>query len=310
MTMTLRLGAFLLLVALLNPASAEPTPLQIATVAPGIWALVGEKTQRSPDNLGNNATFGVIETSAGLVLVDPGGTYQGAAQIDATLRTLSAKPVILVINTGGQDHRWLGNGYWKRHGARLVAANAAVADQRARAGDEINALYTLVGAAGADGTEPVYADQTFDDALDLEVGGIRLALRHFGAAHTPGDSVVWLPAQGVLFSGDTIYLERMLGVGPQSDIDSWIQVFDQIMTLPVTVLVPGHGSPADLAAAERDTGTYLRTLRQRVAAFIEDGGTLDAIRDVDQHEFLGLEQADPLAGRNAHEVFRQLEFKL
>jgi glyoxylase-like metal-dependent hydrolase (beta-lactamase superfamily II) len=300
----------LLLLLLGSAARAEPVPLQVENVAPGIWALVGEKAQRSPDNLGNNATFGVIDTADGLVLIDPGGTQRGAAQIADTIRHFSTKPVVLVINTGGQDHRWLGNAYWKARGARILASAAAVADQRARRREQINALYNLVGEANMAGTEPVYADQTFDRALDLQVGGVRLELRHFGAAHTPGDSVVLLPASGVLFSGDTIYLERMLGVGPMSRIDSWIAAFEQIAALPVQTLVPGHGSPADLAAAERDTGAYLRALRARVAAFIEQGGTLDAISEVDQSEFMYLEQAEALAGRNAHEVFRQLEFEL
>ncbi|MFM1892577.1 MAG: hypothetical protein RLZ44_1654 [Pseudomonadota bacterium] len=300
----------LLLLVLGSGAQAAAVALQVEAVAPGVWALVGEKAQRSADNLANNATFGVIDTADGLVLIDPGGTQLGAAQIADTVRGISAKPVVLVINTGGQDHRWLGNAYWRARGARILASAAAVADQQARVNEQLNGLYTLVGDAGAAGTEPAYADQTFDTALDLEVGGVRLELRHFGAAHTPGDSVVLLPASGVLFSGDTIYLERMLGVGPMSRIDSWIAAYQQIAALPVKILVPGHGSPADLAAAERDTGTYLRALRERVAAFIEAGGTLDAISEVDQSEFMYLEQSDALAGRNAHEVFRQLEFEL
>ena len=56
---------------------------------------MGELAQRSPDNLANNATFGVIDTSDGLVLVDPGGSAKGAAQIDAAgPRHSQLEPVI------------------------------------------------------------------------------------------------------------------------------------------------------------------------------------------------------------------------
>jgi glyoxylase-like metal-dependent hydrolase (beta-lactamase superfamily II) len=298
----------LLLLSLWSAAQAARFELEVQPVTDGVWALVGELAQRSPDNLANNATFGVIDTSDGLVLVDPGGSAKGAAQIDAAIDTVSDKPVVLVINTGGQDHRWLGNAYWQDQGARIVASSAAVADQRARQRDQLLALDNLVGKAGMAGTEPVHASETFDERLTLTVGDTELRLYHWGAAHTPGDAVVWLPAQQVLFSGDIIYTERMLGVGSQSDIKSWIEVYGHATALPARHLVPGHGHATDLGRADQDTGRYLRALRDRVAAFIQDGGSLAEISRVDQADFMYLEAADQLAGRNAHQVFQQLEF--
>jgi glyoxylase-like metal-dependent hydrolase (beta-lactamase superfamily II) len=112
----------------------------------------------------------------------------------------------------------------------------------------------------------------------------------------------------VLFSGDIVYTERMLGVGPQSNIKGWLASFAQLKQLPAKYLVPGHGHPTDLARAEQDTGRYLAALYQRVKQFIADGGTLDAISQVDQSDFIDLGNYDQLAGRNAHQVFQQLEF--
>ena len=59
---------------LLSSGIAAAAPLEVQKVDEGIYALVGDLGQRSPQNLGNNATFGVIVTSDGVVLVDPGGT--------------------------------------------------------------------------------------------------------------------------------------------------------------------------------------------------------------------------------------------
>jgi glyoxylase-like metal-dependent hydrolase (beta-lactamase superfamily II) len=294
--------------ALLLPTLLHAAGLEVQPLTKGVWALVGEMDQRSPQNLGNNATFGVIDTADGLVLVDPGGSYKGAEQIAAAIKTFSTKPVVLVIDTGGQDHRWLGNGYWRERGARLVASAAAVADQQARQQNQQLMLQQLVGKAGMAGTVPVYADETFDKDLDLTVGGVRLELHHYGPAHTAGDAVVWLPASGVLFTGDIVFTERMLGVGAQSDIKGWIAAFAELRKLPVKQLVPGHGHVTDLATAERDTGRYLTALRDRVGAFIAAGGGLADIHQVDQSDFMYLKAADQLAGRNAHQVFQQLEF--
>ncbi|MFZ5752100.1 MAG: hypothetical protein ACOY5U_13690 [Pseudomonadota bacterium] len=51
-------------------------------VAEGVHALVGEAGQRSADNLGNNATFGVVVTDAGVAPVDAGSRAKGAPQVD------------------------------------------------------------------------------------------------------------------------------------------------------------------------------------------------------------------------------------
>ena len=83
--------------------------LKLQKVTEDVYAIVGELGNRTPDNLGNNATFGFVVTPEGVVLIDSGGTYQGAQNIDMLIKSITGKPVVTVINTGGQDHRWLGN---------------------------------------------------------------------------------------------------------------------------------------------------------------------------------------------------------
>ena len=38
--------------------------------------------------------------------------------------------------------------------------------------------------------------------LNTALGGVVFEFRHRGGAHTPGDTMVWLPQKAVLFSGD------------------------------------------------------------------------------------------------------------
>src|SRR3970040_70763 len=182
------LRRFVLLPALfIFGAPALAAPLQVQKVTDGVYALVGDIGQRSPENFGNNATFGAIVTGDGVVLVDPGGSYNGAKQIHEAIRSITDKPVRLVINTGGQDHRWLGNGYFKAQGARIVASKGAVADQRARTTDQLISLNRFVGEKLMAGTEAVHAGETFENRLELDIGGGRLGLRHHGGGHSPGD---------------------------------------------------------------------------------------------------------------------------
>ena len=301
----------LALLCLLMPFSLSfaSEVLQLQKVTDDIYAIVGDLGNRSPENLGNNATFGVVITSEGVVLIDPGGTHKGAEKIHQLVKSVTDKPVTTVINTGGQDHRWLGNGYFKKHGARLIASKKAVEDQKTRTQDEFIRLGNLVGDEGITGTDAVYAEQTFDDKLEFELGGVKFEIFHTGQAHTPGDSFVWLPEQKVMFTGDIVYTQRMLGVGTQSNAKSWIGVYQSMAAYKPEHIIPGHGKATDLATAKADTYDYLVFLRESVSAFIENGGDIADISNIDQSKFSHLLNFETLAGRNAQQVFSEIEWE-
>ncbi|MFZ2099851.1 MAG: MBL fold metallo-hydrolase [Oricola sp.] len=295
-------------VVLATGIAASAGSLEIQPVADGVYALVGEKEQRSRENLANNATFGVVVTGEGIVLIDPGGSWKGAEEIDTAIREISGEPVKFVINTGGQDHRWLGNGYWKAHGAAIIASADAVADQAERRSMQLAALETFLGDAIA-GTEPVQAGIIFDDEYDFSLGGFDFRVVHPGAAHTPGDSYVWLPARRTVFTGDIVYVERILGVGAQSRSASWLESFESIAALEPEHVVPGHGRATTLEKAKADTYDYLVNLREQVGEHIEAGGDMITAVEVDQSAFEYLEQFDALARRNAQQVFSEMEWE-
>ncbi len=295
-------GAFLVA----TPAAGDP--LAIQPVTDGVWAIVGETEQRSPENLANNATFGVVVTDAGVVLIDPGGSWKGAKMIDTAIDTITDKPVTHVINTGGQDHRWLGNGYWQAQGATVIASEAAVADHEDRGSMQMTALAQLIGDA-LDGTAPSYADVTFDTDHVLELGGVTFEIMHRGQAHTPGDSFVWLKDRSVMFTGDIVYVQRILGVGSQSNVRSWIKAFEAMAAYAPAHVVPGHGPATTLEQARRDTYDYLVNLRTRIGALIDEGGDIMQAPKVDQTAFSYLAQFDSLAGRNAQTTYEQMEWE-
>jgi glyoxylase-like metal-dependent hydrolase (beta-lactamase superfamily II) len=282
--------------------------LEIQKISNDVYALVGEMKQRSVTNLANNATFGVVITEEGIVLIDPGGSWQGAKQIDETIQTISDQPVKIVINTGGQDHRWLGNGYWKAKGAKIMAVQEAVTDQKERASVQLSMLRNLLGKA-LDGTDPVYADLTFETSHNFTYGGLSFELVHAGHAHTPGDIFVRVKERDVLFSGDIVFVERLLGVGPQSNSKEWVEAFKKIASYHPATIVPGHGHVTTLKTAQEQTYDYLLSLRNNIRAHLDAGGDMIDAPKIDQSAFAHLAQFDALAGRNAQQVFSEMEWE-
>ena len=283
--------------------------LELQQVTQDVYAIVGELGNRTRGNLANNATFGFVVTTEAVVLIDSGGTYQGARNIDRLIKTVTDKPIATVINTGGQDHRWLGNGYFKKKGAQIIASEKAVLDQKNRAQDQFIALANLVGNEMISDTNAVFADKTFAAQFEFKMGETLFEIHHPGQAHTPGDSYVWLPQKEVMFTGDIVYVERMLGVGAQSSSKSWISAFEAMAAHQPQYLIPGHGKATNLAQARNDTYDYLVFLRKSVGNFIENGGDISDIGSVDQSNYSYLLNYDSISGRNAQQVFTEMEWE-
>ena len=143
----------------------------------------------------------------------------------------------------------------------------------------------------------------------LDFGGLRFEIVHPGPAHTPGDSFVWLPQKNTVFTGDIVYVERLLGVLEFSSIANWPKAFEAIAALNPDHLVPGHGGPTTLARAKAETYDYLMNLRSKMKAHIDAGGDIIGSVAVDQAAFSHIELFDGLARRNAQTAFQQMEWE-
>lgn len=171
-----RVGAVFALLA----TGAQAVEVRFERIADDVYAHVGDIGPRSVANEGLNANLGLVVTTAGAVLIDSGATTQSARDIHAAVRRVTAQPVRWVINTGGQDHRWLGNGYFQAQGAELIAFAAAVADMRSRGGDQLAALRGLLGPAAQD-TVPTLPRRLLDGPdTRLDLGGTVFEFRHRG----------------------------------------------------------------------------------------------------------------------------------
>lgn len=296
----------LLLGALASLAQAVEVKFQ--PVAPGVYAFIGEKVGRTYANEGLNANIGLVVTPAGALLIDSGASFKGAQQIHAAVQQVTDQPVKWVINTGGQDHRWLGNGYFIGQGAEVIAHADAKADLLARGGDHLAALKPELKDK-LDGTVPTLPTRWLsgqDEPLNL--GGMAIEVKHRRGAHTPGDLMVWLPQQRVVFSGDIVYVDRLLGVIPVSHTGRWLDSFAALEALKPARIVPGHGGVCELPKAQAQTRDYLQALRTHMKQAVENGDDIGAaIKGFDAKPWMGLLNAAELHPGNASRTYLELE---
>lgn len=288
--------------------AAQAVEVRFQPVAEGVYVHVGDKGPRTPENEGLNANIGLVVTPAGAMLIDSGATFQSARQIHEAVRRVTPQPVKWVFNTGGQDHRWLGNGYFKAQGAETIAHADARADMIDRDNDHLQGLRATLGAK-ADATVPTLPTRWLAGADErIEFGGVVFEFKHRGGAHTPGDTMVWLPQTNVLFTGDVVYVDRMLGVLPVSRTSRWRDTFAVIEQLKPRVLVPGHGDATTVAAARADTQAYLLALRAHMKKAVDDGVDVsDAVKSFDAAPFMRLLNAAELMPGNANRTYLELE---
>jgi len=292
--------------------AASPIPddnLSLQLVTENVYGIVGPLHDRTAANLGNNATFGFVVTYHGVVLIDPGGSYKGAERIQQIIRSVTNQPVRFVIDTGGEDHRWLGNDYFKSQGATVIASAEAVGDQKARLNEILGRLAKTAGDAALQGTHDSYADITFDKQYRFSLGGDVFEIHHPGNAHSPGDSFVWLPRQKVMFAGDIACTDRLLSMMWYSRSKSWIEAYKAMASFKPVYVIPGHGKPTTPKVTDRDTYDYLTTLRKAVADFMVAGGGIEEVNKVDQLKFRYLENYEALKNRNAQKIYEEIEFE-
>ena len=120
--------------------------------------------------------------------------------------------------------------------------------------------------------------------------------------------MVWLPKTKVLFTGDIVYVDRMLAVLPVSNTRQWLSAIVEMESLNPMHIVPGHGKVTDLATARAQTRDYLIRLRAHLKPAVERGDDIGAAaRSFDMAPFANLLNAADLHPGNASRVYLELE---
>ena len=120
----------------------------------------------------------------------------------------------------------------------------------------------------------------FEHRLTLMMGRLRVEIMQLGRGHTKGDTVVWLPQERILFSGDLVEYDATPYTG-DAYLGDWPATLDAIAALAPQKLVPGRGAalqtPAAVAAGLEGTRAFVTAMYESVRAGAAAGKDLRTV---------------------------------
>jgi glyoxylase-like metal-dependent hydrolase (beta-lactamase superfamily II) len=235
-------------------ARAQVNPLR--EIAPDVYFHEGDTALGHCNN-------GWVVMDDGVVVID--ANYpSGAAIVIPKVKATTSKPVRFVIDTHFHPDHSFGNRLWADLGAVIVAQSGTL--------DELRKSGQAAWEASA-ATRPDVAashlklpDVIYSDFMAFDDGRHRVELRWPGVAHTRGDTLVWLPREKILFTGD-VCVNGAYNYIHDSDVDGWIKALEAAKTLGAVTVCPGHG-PMGGPEIIADQQGYFIELRRGVRALL------------------------------------------
>ena len=207
---------------------------------------------------------GVIVGDDSVMVIDAQATPLMAKEVIRRIRGVTSKPIQYVVLTHYHAVRVLGASAYKAEHIISSEATLGLIRERGEADmkSEIGRFPRLFrGAETIPGlTWPTLA---FRGELTLMMGKLEVRIIHPGPGHTGGDTIVWVPSQRVLFSGDLVEYEAGIYTG-DAHLEVWPQTLEKLRSLKPQALVPGRGpaltTPADCERAIEYTQDFIRGL--------------------------------------------------
>ena len=225
---------------------------------------------------------GIVIGDDAVMVIDTQATPAMAQDVIRRIREVTDKPIKYVVLSHYHAVRVLGaSAYRPEH----IIASQDTRDLIVERGEQDKAseigrfprLFQNVESVPPGMTWPT---MTFTGRMTLWLGKLEVQLIQLGRGHTKGDTVVWLPQDKVLFSGDLVEFDATPYAG-DAYFQDWPKTLDNIAALKPQALVPGRGAAlqgaADVARGLEGTRNFIADLYASVKAGAAAGKELRAV---------------------------------
>ena len=245
-----------------SQADMEEKKITFSQISAHAWAYTAE----------GDPNTGIVIGDDCVLVADTQATPAMAADVVRRIREVTDKPIKYVVLTHYHAVRVLGAaGY----GAEHILASQDTRDLIVERGEQDKAseigrfprLFQNVETVPPGLTWPT---MTFTGKMTLWLGKLEVQLIQLGRGHTKGDTVVWLPQERTLLSGDLVEFGATPYAG-DAYFKDWPQTLDNIAALKPVALVPGRGAALTTPEAVSEGLTGTRNFISDVYASVQEG---------------------------------------
>ena len=248
----------------------------------------------------------IIVNQRDVLLVDSGTTPSSARALLEDLKLITNKPVRWVVNTHwhydhvdgnsvfGPDVEIIGQDYVRHAILDLDVLPQEIRRKSSDLRDQADSLKKQIGnegdpkrraviekqVAAIEDTlqelkeiKPVPPSMTFSSSLTMYRGQREIQLLFLGRGHTEGDTVVFLPKERIVCTGDL--MESKPSSLSNGVFDEWITTLDAVKKLEFDTVLPGHSAPFHGTALITAFQSYLTDLIAQVTNLRKQGFTAE-----------------------------------
>jgi len=252
--------------------------ISFTEVGEGLYAFTAEGDPNS----------GVIIGDDSVMIVEAQATPRLANKVIECVRSVTDKPITHVVLTHYHAVRVLGASAF---GAQQVimsdTARAMVVERGQEDWDSEFQRFPRLFEGHESIPGLTFPTTTFSDSMTVYLGNRRVDIRQIGRAHTAGDSVIYVPDQNVMFTGDIVEYHSACYCG-DGHFGDWGNTLDKIKAYDVDAIAPGRGDALVgkemVNAAIENTRDFVESTYRPIAKVAARNGTLKEAWDACREE--------------------------
>ena len=224
---------------------------------------------------------GIVIGDDAVMVIDTQATPVMAQDVIRRIRAVTDKPIKYVVMSHYHAVRVLGA---SAYGAEQVIASQGTYDLIVERGEadmrsEIERFPRLFQAVESI-PGLTWPTIVFKEEMTLWMGRLEVRIMHVGRGHTKGDTIVWLPREKVLFSGDLVEYGATPYTG-DAYLREWPATLDRLRALGPEKLVPGRGdalvTPEQVDAGLQGTKSFITEMFSAVRDGANAGKSLKEV---------------------------------
>ena len=224
----------------------------VTAIAENVYSIISPSIGLpTPENKGWNSNVHFVVTRTGVLLFDTGSSETIGNNIKKAIKTVTDQPVRWVINSHSHADHWLGNAAFADTVVEIIASEKTVLTMKKYGRDDVE-FYEKVTQGTIGSTQLKYPNFLLGQRQKRSFGGVDVEFIFSNDAHSPGDILMWLPKQKIIFGGDVLSSDWMPMLTDHGNVPNLIDTLHKIAKLNPYIVLTGHGKATTAEAITRD----------------------------------------------------------